>query len=87
MKKNPLSWTHELARGHWAQKDVQIKYPNNIPTRNNLLESIVGASEKIRVKKSALVKALEGKQPHEIFEYFANQETKEIILKEESTCV
>ena len=76
-----------LLEGIELKKDVQIKYPNNIPTKNNLLELIVGASEKIRVKKSALVKALEGKQPHEIFEYFANQETKEIILKEESTCV
>ena len=76
-----------LLEGIEFKKDVQIKYPNNIPTRNNLLEPIVGASEKIRVKKSALVKTLEGKQPHEIFEYFANQETKEIILEEESTCV
>lgn len=57
------------------QKDVQIKCSNNIPTRNNLLELIVGASEN-RVKKNDLVETLEGKQPHEIFEYFVNQETK-----------
>ena len=57
------------------QKDVQIKFSNNIPTRNNLLELIVGASEN-RVKKNDLVETLEGKQPHEIFEYFVNQEAK-----------
>lgn len=57
------------------QKDVQIKSSNNIPTRNNLLEPTVGASEN-RVKKNDLIETLEGKQPHEIFEYFVNQETK-----------
>ena len=57
------------------QKDVQMKCSNNISTRNNLLEPIVGASEN-RVKKNDLVETLEGKQPHEIFEYFVNQETK-----------
>ena len=76
-----------LLEGIELKKDNQIKYPNNIPTRNNLLEPNVGASEKIRVKKSALVGALEGKQSHENFEYFVNQETKEIILEEESICI
>ena len=45
---------------------------NNIPIRNNLLEPIVGVSKNIRTKKNAAVEALEGKQTHDIFEYFVN---------------
>ena len=50
------------------QKDVQMKWSNNIPTRNNLLEPGVGVSGKITAKKNRVVETLDGKQPHEIFE-------------------
>ena len=50
------------------QKDVQMKWSNNIPTRNNLLEPVVEVSGKITAKKNRVVETLDGKQPHEIFE-------------------
>ena len=50
------------------QKDVQMKWSNNTPTRNNLLEPVVGVSGKITAKKYRVVETLDGKQPHEIFE-------------------
>ena len=62
-----------------SQKGVRMKWSNNTPTRNNLLEPIAGASENIRAKKSSVLETIEGKQPHEIFEYLVNQEIKEII--------
>ena len=65
-----------------SQKDVRMKWSNNIQTRNNLLEPVTGASENIRAKNNAVVETLEGKQPHEIFEYFVNQQLKEMILEE-----
>ena len=59
-----------------------MKWSNDIPTRNNLLGLIVGASRNIRAKRNAVVETLEGKQPYEIFEYFVNQVMKEMILEE-----
>ena len=67
-----------------SQKDVRMKWSNNIPTRNNLLEPILGASGNIRAKKNAVVETLEGKQQYEMFDYFVNQEMKEMILEETS---
>ena len=64
-----------------SQKDIQMKWLN-ISIRNNLLEPIVGVSKNIKAKKNAAIETLEGKQPHEIFEYFVNQEMKEMILEE-----
>ena len=72
-----------LMNRNTLKKDIQMKwYSNNIPIRNNLLEPIAGVSKNIRTKKNAAVEALEGKQTHDIFEYFVNKEMKEMILKE-----
>lgn len=58
----------DLVKDIQFQKDVQMKWSNNIPTRNNLLEPVVGVTGKIRAKKNRVVETLDRKQPHEIFE-------------------
>lgn len=58
----------DLVKDIRFQKDVQMKWSNNIPTRNNLLEPVVGVTGKIRAKKNRVVETLDGKQPHAIFE-------------------
>ena len=51
---------------------------NNIDT---VAEELV-ASENIRAKKGAVVETPERKKPHEIFEYFVNQEMKVMFVEE-----
>ena len=63
-------------------KNAKTNWMKKIPTRNNLLLPINGESLKIQETRNDIVEAFAGKQPHEIFEEYANAELKEKILVE-----
>ena len=63
-------------------KTKTMKWKEHAPAKNALLSAINDESGKIKEAKSRIVDKFAGKEPHEIFEQYANAELKAMIVEE-----
>lgn len=60
----------------------RLSWRKSPPTRSKLLQPVENTSKPTTDAKNAVVDRLEGKDPHEVFQYFFNDELKECIITE-----